>query len=144
MTRCWLASVLGVALVALVGQAGWASAAGSGLLAAHMPQLLSLEQQRRLEVGGYAEAVRSRILRDQRYPGEALANAWQGTTEVTVVIGADGQVKGARVAASSGHPVLDAEAVAKARSALDLPAPPRFLQGREFTLAVPIVFRLDP
>ena len=141
MTRCVLASILGMALV---GQAGWASAAGSGLLAAHMPQLLSLEQQRRLEVGGYAEAVRSRILRDQSYPGDALANSLEGTTEVTLVIGPNGQVKGARVAASSGHAVLDAEAVSKARAATDLPAPPRFLQGREFTLAVPIIFRLDP
>jgi protein TonB len=141
MTRCFLVSVLGMALV---GQAAWVSAAGSGLLAAHMPQLLSLEQQRRLEVGAYAEAVRSRILRDQRYPGEALANSLQGTTEVTLVIGITGQVKGVRVAASSGHAVLDAEAVSKARAATDLPPPPRFLQGREFTLAVPIVFRLDP
>jgi TonB family protein len=140
MTRCFLVSVLGLALAA---HTGWASAAGSGLLAAHMPQLLTLEQQKRLEVGGYAEAVRARIVQDQRYPREALNNAWEGTTEVVLVIGPDGLVQSARVEASSGHVVLDAEAVTKARAATDLPMPPRFLRGRAFRVAIPIVFRLE-
>jgi len=140
MTRCFQASVLGLALAA---HAGWVTAAGSGLLSAHMPQMLTLEQQKRLEVGGYAEALRARIVRDQRYPGEALINAWEGTTGVLLVIGSDGQVKSARVEASSGHVVLDAEAVTKARTATDLPLPPRFLRGREFKVAVPIIFRLE-
>lgn len=140
MTRCVQASICGLALAA---HAGWVAAAGSGLLSPHMPQLLSLEQQKRMEVGGYAEAVRARIVRDQRYPGEALINDWEGTTEVILVIGPDGQVKSARVEASSGHVVLDAEAVTKARAVTDLPPPPRFLRGREFKVAVPIIFRLE-
>jgi TonB family protein len=140
MTRRFLLTAIGLVLAA---PAGWVAAAGSGLLAAHMPQLLTLEQQKRLEVGGYAEAVRARVVQDQRYPREALSNAWEGTTEVIVVIGPDGQVKSARVEASSGHVVLDAEAVTKARAATGLPLPPRFLRGREFKVAIPIIFRLE-
>lgn len=140
MARCFLGLIPGIVLFA---QAGVGSAASSGLLSAHMPHLLTPEQQVRLEVGGYTDAVRSRLVLDQRYPGEALANAWEGTTEVTLVIGPDGQVKGARVSSSSGFAVLDAEAITKARAITALPEPPRFLRGREFTVAVPVVFRLD-
>ena len=45
MTRSVQASILGLALAA---HAGWVAAAGSGLLSPHMPQLLSLEQQKRI------------------------------------------------------------------------------------------------
>ena len=82
------------------------------------------------------------MVRDQGYPAEALALGLEGTVRVTVVIGPDGRVKAASVAASSGHPLLDAEAVRKVRDAESLPVPPALLRGREFSLVLPISFRL--
>jgi len=41
------------------------------------------------------------------YPAEALRNEWTGTTTIAFLIGADGLVKHARLAKSSGHAVLD-------------------------------------
>jgi TonB family protein len=139
MSKGFLGQCIGMVLV---GHVSLATATHTGLLSAHMPRLLTPEQQLRQEVSGYAAEIRSSILRDQRYPAEALANAWEGTTQIALVIGVDGRLKAVRMVTSSGHAVLDAEAITKARAATALPSPPRFLRGREFTVSLPVVFRM--
>ena len=68
---------------------------------------------------------------------------WTGTTQVLVRMSADGKTKEVTVAKSSGHETLDKEAVAKVKRAQQLPSPPEGFRGREFTVLVPIVFRLE-
>jgi protein TonB len=68
---------------------------------------------------------------------------WQGTTELLVRITADGAIKDVKVAKSSGYPVLDEEAVAKIKRAKSLPAPPDGFRGRDFSVVVPVIFRLE-
>lgn len=131
-----------LALVFLLGSS-MAAAATSGLLSEHMPRLTTPEQARQAELDAYARDVLRRITANQRYPSEALARALEGAARVDMVVGIDGRVKTVRLIRSTGHNVLDIEALDKVRLLRDLPAPPRFLKGREFSLAVPVVFRID-
>lgn len=117
--------------------------AGSLLLAGTLPRLLPPEQFEAQQIREYTAAVLERLLRDQTYPALALQNAWQGTARVNMTIGPDGTIKGARVVQTSGHAVLDDEAVHKVIKLSGLPRPPSVLRGREFRLAVPVSFRID-
>lgn len=123
--------------------AATAWAAGAGLLAGTLPRLSTPEQFNEQEVREYTTGVLQCIARDQRYPVQALQNAWEGTARVNMTIGSDGSVKSARLVKSSGHTVLDLEAVHKVATLTALPKPPSMLRGREFHLAVPVRFRLD-
>ena len=135
MQRRWLA-------LSFVAWTGVAAASGPGLLAEPLPRIPTPEEGARLDALAFAETFVNRIVRDQGYPAEALSLGLEGTVRVTVVIGPDGRVKAASVAVSSGHPLLDAEAVRKVRDAESLPVPPALLRGREFSLVLPISFRL--
>jgi protein TonB len=135
MQRRWLA-------LSFVAWTGVAAASGPGLIAEPLPRIPTPEEGARLDALAFAETFVNQVVRDQGYPAEALALGLEGTVRVTVVIGPDGRVKAASVAASSGHPLLDAEAVRKVRDAESLPVPPALLRGREFSLVLPISFRL--
>ena len=135
MQRRWLA-------LSFVAWTGVAAASAPGLIAEPLPRIPTPEEGARLDALAFAETFVNQVVRDQGYPAEALALGLEGTVRVTVVIGPDGRVKSASVAASSGHPLLDAEAVRKVRDAESLPVPPALLRGREFSLVLPISFRL--
>jgi len=135
MQRRWLA-------LSFVAWTGVAAASAPGLIAEPLPRIPTPEEGARLDALAFAETFVNQVVRDQGYPAEALALGLEGTVRVTVVIGPDGRVKAASVAASSGHPLLDAEAVRKVRDAESLPVPPALLRGREFSLVLPISFRL--
>ncbi|MCW5627078.1 MAG: energy transducer TonB, partial [Burkholderiales bacterium] len=91
----------------------------------------------------YGLLLSKEIGRDQRYPRRAQMLGWQGTTDVSVLFGADGLVKDVKILKSSGYEVLDEEAVAKVKRAKNLPAPPDATRGREFRVTVPILFKLE-
>ncbi len=91
----------------------------------------------------YALTFAREISKDQRFPREAMMQGWVGTTEIKVIVGADGQIKDVSVAKSSGHQILDDEAVGKIMRAPHLPQLPETLLGQEFTIVVPITFRLE-
>ena len=91
----------------------------------------------------YSQAVVAKFIEDQRYPSDALARGLEGRVLVTAVIGTDGQVRGAKLAESSGHAMLDKAALDKVLATRNLPVPPVMLRGREFTLGVPIIFRIE-
>jgi len=91
----------------------------------------------------YSQAVVAKFIEDQRYPGDALARGFQGRVLVSAQIGPDGQVRGATLMESSGHAVLDKAALDKVLATRNLPMPPVMLRGREFTLGVPIIFRIE-
>ena len=100
MQRRWLA-------LSFVAWTGVAAASGPGLLAEPLPRIPTPEEGARLDALAFAETFVNQVVRDQGYPAEALALGLEGTVRVTVVIGPDGRVKAASVAASSGHPLLD-------------------------------------
>ena len=75
------------------------------------------------------------------YPKLARENGWEGTSEVRLVIGADGHVKHVLIATGSDYAILDERAIEMVKQML-LPKIPPVLRAREFSITVPIAFTL--
>ena len=72
-----------------------------------------------------------------------MEKGWQGRVEVRIVIGANGMIASASIKASSGHEILDSQALdmlKKGKTTVPIPAS---LRGREFSIDVPVIFSLD-
>lgn len=83
-------------------------------------------------------AIRDAILTKIHYPTIARRKGWQGKVDVSFVINTDGSAGDLQVLASSGHPVLDEQALdAVRRSAPFIPP------GSAIHLIMPVTFQLD-
>jgi protein TonB len=91
----------------------------------------------------FSQSISKQIKRYQKYPVPAQRRGWEGTAEVLLQIAADGNVTGITLGKSSGHAILDEEALNMVRRASPLPAAPPDLRGRALVVTVPIVFRLQ-
>lgn len=78
--------------------------------------------------------------RNKRYPRVAQDNNWEGRTGVRVSFGADGRRSSVAVVRSSGHEVLDRQALDTVNRA-DVPVPAG-LRGREFAFELDVIFDL--
>lgn len=78
--------------------------------------------------------------RFKRYPRAAMDNNWEGRVDVRVSFGADGRRASIVVVRSSGHEVLDKQAVDTVTKAF-VPVPPA-LRGKEFAFDIPVLFNL--
>ena len=94
----------------------------------------------------FALAIQSRVGKlvhergERAYPRLARERKWEGITQVAVEFSSDGKVKRIVVAESSGHAVLDDRAIEMVREVL--PPVPRELSSRNFTVKLPILFKL--
>ncbi|KAB2952505.1 MAG: energy transducer TonB, partial [Rhizobiaceae bacterium] len=88
----------------------------------------------------YGRKLLSHVERRKRYPAAAKAAGISGAVKLSVTIDRAGQLKSARVSKSSGHSVLDEEALATARRAAPYPAPPDGVGGRTFAFSVTLRF----
>jgi protein TonB len=77
---------------------------------------------------------------ERMYPRLARERKWEGTTQVAVEYSANGKLKRVTVATSSGYAVLDQKAVEMVQEVL--PAVPRELRSKNFTVRLPILFKL--
>ena len=75
------------------------------------------------------------------YPRVARDNNWEGRATVRVVYAADGRRASIAIARSSGHEVLDRQALDTIAQAV-VPVPAALL-GREFALEIPVAYNLD-
>ena len=91
----------------------------------------------------YGQSISKEIKRYQKYPPVAQRRGWEGTAEVLLQIAANGKVTSITLGKSSGRSVLDEEALNMVRKASPLPQAPQDLRGRELTVTVPIVFKLQ-
>jgi periplasmic protein TonB len=110
------------------------------------PPVVVRQVQRPLDtmaLKAFGEVLAQAIGKRKDYPRLARARSWQGTTEVTLQIGPDGKLQDVHVGHSSGFPVLDAAAIQMVHNAAPLPEVPEVLRGRELTMTVPVVFRLE-
>ncbi len=90
----------------------------------------------------YGQSISQEIKRSLSYPLVAQRKGWQGTTEVLLKMTTDGKVADITVGKSSGFKVLDDEALRMVRKAT-LPPTPEDLRGRDLTVRVPIIFKLE-
>lgn len=79
----------------------------------------------------------------KRYPELARERGWEGTAEVRVDVSREGRPRQVLLARSSGHELLDREAVAMLARAAAAAAVPESLRGREFAVSLPVLFDLS-
>lgn len=104
------------------------AAAGGGISADGL-------RQYRIDLAGAARRFRG-------YPALARARGWEGVAEVTVGVAA-GAASTVRVTRSSGHAVLDEQALSMLERAVAQTPLPENLRGRAFTVLLPIRFSLE-
>jgi protein TonB len=80
--------------------------------------------------------------RFKRYPRSAIDNNWEGAVVVRMTIGADGRIAALGVSSSSGHEVLDRQALDMFRTAKPFVQLPPELAGREFELELRAIYSL--
>lgn len=85
-------------------------------------------------------ALLAQLEKFKRYPSDAMADHQEGVPTVTFSMDRKGHVLSVTLASSSGHPLLDQEAVALPRRAQPLPIPPDSVAGDPITLTVPVEF----
>lgn len=81
--------------------------------------------------------------RFRMYPAVARARGWEGVAEVSIAVSAGPAEPDLRLARSSGHAVLDEQALQMLARALASTPLPESLRGRRFVLAVPVRFSLE-
>lgn len=94
------------------------------------------------DFGWLSEALWHRIEQLKRYPTLAKTHHWEGKVVLEAVIRDDGTILGLQVAESSGHSVLDQDAMMVMRQASPLIL--KHPLGRlRVTILVPITYKLD-
>lgn len=93
-------------------------------------------------LAAYGRELAGAVATRQRYPRLAQLRQWQGTAVLQLELAAAGGLLAVRVLSSSGHEILDRQALEMVREAVPLPPLPDALAGRPLTVDVPVVFRL--
>ena len=91
----------------------------------------------------YSSTLSRAIAKHKSYPKIAQMRGWQGDCVLDLKLDGNGNVLSASVKESSGHEVLDNQALEMARKAAPFPAPPEVLRDRSFNLTVPVSFKLE-
>lgn len=93
-------------------------------------------------LAGYRLQLISAARRYKRYPRAAMDNQWEGAAEVSMVIDGEGSIREMTIASSSGHEVLDRQAIDMFRKAKPLVPIPAALRGREFRVTLKAIYSL--
>ena len=94
-------------------------------------------------LGQYSGTLGRAIAKHKSYPKIAQMRGWQGDCLLDLKLDGSGHVISVSVKESSGHEVLDNQALEMARKAAPFPAPPEVLRDRSFNLTVPVSFKLE-
>ena len=116
------------------------------------PPLSQPEVQKKIEnsqddinaaLSQYSSTLGRAIAKHKDYPNIAKMRGWQGKCLLDLKLDGSGNVLYASVKESSGHEVLDNQALEMARKAAPFPTPPEVLRDRSFNLTVPVSFKLE-
>jgi protein TonB len=98
--------------------------------------------QAQADYGWLAESLWTRIEQLKRYPSQAKAHHWEGKVILEAVIREDGTIMELRIEESSGHAILDQDALAVVKKASPL-ALKHSLGQPHITILVPISYNLE-
>lgn len=93
--------------------------------------------------GRYGNALWGAIEKHKQYPRIAQMRGWQGEVVLELLLDGNGKLKSKKVLASSGYEALDKQALDMVEKAAPFPTPPEALRGNNFTIKVPIPFKLE-
>ena len=91
----------------------------------------------------YRLSLASAARRFKRYPVLASQRGWEGTAEVALNVSAAAPMPEAVLLRSSGHAVLDEQALAMLSQAARVTALPEGLRARDFRIVLPVQFSLE-
>lgn len=91
----------------------------------------------------YGNSLWGAISKHKKYPKIAAMRNWQGEAIVELELDGNGKLKSKKIIQSSGHDVLDKQALEMVEKALPFPQPPEVLRGNNFTITVPVPFKLE-
>lgn len=94
-------------------------------------------------LGEYRIGLAREARRFKRYPTVARENAWTGVVVLMIQGAASSAVPMVSIDQSSGHAVLDAQALEMLEKATRLAPLPVSLMGKRFAISLPIHYRLD-
>lgn len=94
-------------------------------------------------LSGYGQTISSTVAKYQNYPRIAQMRHWAGTAQLRLQVAANGEIIATQIIRSSGYEILDQEAVGMIKRAAPLPRSPGVLRGKEFSVVVPIAFKLE-
>jgi protein TonB len=94
------------------------------------------------EIASWQSGLVKQLEKFKRYPGDARARGEEGTLELRFTLDRGGHVLARQIVRSSGHPSLDAEAIAMVDRAQPLPPMPASIPDSQLELTVPISFSL--
>lgn len=94
-------------------------------------------------LGEYRLGLAREARRFKRYPTVARENAWTGVVVLMIQGAASSAVPMVSIDQSSGHAVLDAQALEMVEKATRLAPLPDSLMGKRFAISLPIHYRLD-
>ena len=98
--------------------------------------------QAQADYGWLAESLWQRIEQLKRYPPQARARHWEGKVILEAVIRDDGTIMELRIEESSGHAILDQDALTVVKKASPLTLK-HSLGEPHITILVPITYNLD-
>jgi protein TonB len=93
-------------------------------------------------LAAYKTRVQRRLERNKKYPPTARSDKIEGVVYVTFTINKQGRVVNSFVARSSGHPILDDEAIGLLRRVNPLPTIPDEIKASAITLTAPLQFKI--
>ena len=94
------------------------------------------------DYGWLAEALWGRIEQLKRYPASARLNRWEGKVILRAVIKEDGHIANLTIAQSSGHDVLDQDALGLMQQASPIPLK-QPLGHPQVVVHIPISYKLE-
>lgn len=95
-----------------------------------------------LWLANYTQQLSGQVGRQKQYPQIARLRGWEGTAIIAIQLSAAGHIVGTKIAQSTGHDVLDQQALTMIRQAGPLPPLPYAIAGEALTVQLPIVFTL--
>lgn len=95
------------------------------------------------DIDGYSNSLWGAISKHKKYPKIAAMRGWEGEVIVELQLDGSGKLKSKKIAQSSGHEVLDKQALEMVEKALPFPIPPDALRNSSFTITVPVPFKLE-
>jgi protein TonB len=93
--------------------------------------------------GKYGNTLWGAIGKYKQYPRIAQMRGWQGEAIVELQLDGNGKLKSKKIIQSSGFESLDKQALEMVEKAAPFPAPPEALRGSNFSIKVPIPFKLE-
>lgn len=97
----------------------------------------------KISLDAYAQIIIQKIVDNLEYPLEAKKLSLEGSLKLALLLSSEGKVLDLKIKQSSGHEVLDRDALKAAKQIITYPPSPSEIRKKELWIDIPIVYKLD-